>query len=57
MLNKQSTTRAAGGTDYIDHDMDKHYQISKSRRDPVNIYSYVLANNTDPSFKVCDRVP
>lgn len=46
-----------GGTENIDQDMEKHYKISKSRRDPVNVYTYVYANDTDPSFNVCDCVP
>ena len=53
-LSKRSTTHTAGGKDDIDHDLEKHYQISKSRRDPVNIYTYVHKNNTDPAFNVCD---
>jgi len=31
---------------------DVHYQISKSRNDPLNIYCYVRANEGDPAFIV-----
>ena len=31
---------------------DVHHQISKSRNDPLNIYSYVHANQGDPAFTV-----
>ena len=32
---------------------DIHHQISKSRNDPLNIYSYVRANEGDPALMVC----
>ena len=34
-------------------DPDVHHHISKSQKDPVNIYSYVYANRGDPAFMVC----
>jgi hypothetical protein len=45
--------------DNIDQNLEKHYQISKSRKDPVNVYSYVYENEGDPAFTVCTsiRVP
>ena len=37
----------------MEQDSDTHHQISKSRNNPLNIYSYVYANQGDPAFVVC----
>jgi hypothetical protein len=37
----------------MEQDMNVHHHISKSQKDPVNIYSYVYANRGDPAFMVC----
>jgi len=37
----------------MEQESDAHHQISKSRNDPLNIYSYVYANQGDPAFVVC----
>jgi hypothetical protein len=36
----------------MEQDSDAHHQISKSRNEPLNIYSYVYANRGDPAFVV-----
>lgn len=53
-INQRRET--ASVNDNIDQDLEKHYQISKSRRDPVNLYSYVYENEGDPAFKVCTSI-
>jgi len=50
-INKQPQT--ASVDDNIDQDLEKHYQISKSRKDPLDIYAYIYANHGDPAFNVC----
>jgi hypothetical protein len=37
----------------MEQDMNVHHHITKSRKDPVNFYSYVYANRGDPAFLVC----
>jgi len=39
--------------DGVDQNFDARYQISDSRNDPVNIYTYVYANPDDPALSVC----
>jgi hypothetical protein len=55
-IKKQSeseTASVSGGDDMgLGQDLEAHYQISKSRKDPLNIYSYVHANHGDPAFDV-----
>lgn len=38
--------------DFLDQDLDIRYQVSHSRNDPVDLYSYVKANRDDPAFIV-----
>jgi len=54
---KRSKTQTATVDDNIDLDLDKHYQISKMRKDAVNLYSYIYANPGDPAFDVCFCIP
>lgn len=56
-IKKHSEAQINSENDKIGQDLEKHYQISKSRKDPINIYSYVHANNSDPAFHVCLCVP
>jgi hypothetical protein len=53
-IKKRSKTASISGNDDIGlgQDLEAHYQISKSRKDPLNIYSYVHANHGDPAFDV-----
>ena len=37
----------------VEQDSDAHHQISKLWKEPLNIYSYVHANQGDPAFVVC----
>jgi len=55
MTQMNQRCETASVNDNIDQDLEKHYQISKSRRDPVNLYSYVYENEGDPAFK--DFIP
>jgi len=50
---EQSKTQTASIDDNIEIDLDKHYQISKTRKDTVDIYSYIYANPGDPAFHIC----
>jgi len=54
---EQSKTQTASVDDNIDIDLDKHYQISKTQKDAMNIYSYIYANPGDPAFDVCFCIP
>ena len=56
-MNERSKTQTARVDDDIDQDLDKHHQISKSRKDAVDIYSYIYANRGDPAFDVRLRIP
>jgi hypothetical protein len=38
--------------DNIGQNLEAHYQISKSQKDPVNLSSYVYANHGDPTINV-----
>ena len=51
-LKSKDETLGISTDDSIDEDLDIHYQISNTRRDPVNIYTYVRANTEDPAFSV-----
>ena len=53
---EQSKIQTASINDNIEIDLDKHYQISKTRKDAVDIYSYIYANPGDPAFDVRFRV-
>jgi hypothetical protein len=35
----------------MQQDLDVHYQLSNSRKEPVNIYTYIRENQNDPAFK------
>jgi len=48
----ESESETVSGNDDISQDLEAHYQISKSQKDSVNIYSYVCANHGDPAFNV-----
>jgi len=50
-INKWPQTTSVD--DNIDQDLEKHYQISKSRKDPLDIYAYIYANHSDPAFNIC----
>jgi len=39
--------------EFLDQDLETRYQVSHSRNDPVNIYTYIRANRDDPAFNVC----
>ena len=54
---EQSKTQTASVDDDIDVDLDKHYQISKTRKNTVDIYSYIYANPGDPAFDVRFWIP
>ena len=54
---KNKSWETASVNDNIDHDLEKRYQISKSRKDTVNLYTYIYHNECDPAFKVGLRVP
>ena len=54
-INKQSQTTSVN--DNIDQDLEKHYQISKTWKDPLNIYDYIYANPGDPAFDISPCVP
>jgi hypothetical protein len=54
---KRSHKTTSVDDNITDHDLEKHYQISKTQKDSENIYSYIYANVGDPAFKVCLRVP
>lgn len=36
----------------LENDLDLRYQISHSKKDPVDICSYIRTNQGDPAFKV-----
>jgi len=52
-IKKQINSETIGGDDDIGQDLEPHYQISKSRKDPVSMNTYVHANHGDPAFNVC----
>jgi len=54
--HEQSKTQTASIDDNIEIDLDKHYQISKTRKDTMDIYSYIYANPSDPAFHVCFHI-
>jgi hypothetical protein len=56
-INKQSKTQTASGNDDLDQDLVQHYQISKSQKDIVDLYSYIYENAGDPTFNVCFHIP
>src|SRR6266853_1398474 len=37
--------------DTMEQDLDIRYQLSNSRKHPVNIYTYICENQHDPAFK------
>jgi len=37
--------------DTMEQDLDVRYQLSNSRKHPVNIYTYICGNQHDPAFK------
>ena len=41
---------------HLEQDLDGRYQISNSRNDPINIYTYVHAHQDDPAFTVCQSI-
>ena len=47
--SKRPTTRV---DDDIDEDLEKHYQVSKSRKNHKDLYGYVYENCGDPAFNV-----
>ena len=53
---KRSESETIGGNDDIGQDLEAHYQISKSQKDPVSVCPYVHANHGDPAFNVRLRV-
>ena len=55
--HEQSKTQTTSIDDNIDIDLDKYYQISKTQKDGVNIYSYIYANPSDPAFDICFCIP
>lgn len=54
---RQCEAQTISDNDDIGSDLGAHYQISKSRKDPVSLSSYVHANHGDPAFNVCVCVP
>jgi hypothetical protein len=56
-INRQSKTQTASGNDDLDQDLVQHYQISKSQKDIVDLYSYIYENAGDPAFDVCFHIP
>ena len=55
-LKRCSETQGIGSDDLediLDMNLDACYQISNSRKDHLNIYSYVRENARDPAFSVC----
>ena len=53
---EQSKIQTASIDDNIEIDLDKHYQILKTQKDAVDIYSYIYANPSNPAFNVCFRI-
>ena len=56
-IKKHGHKTASVNDDIIDQDLEKHYHVSKTQKDAVNVYSYVYANIGDSAFKVCLYVP
>jgi hypothetical protein len=54
--SKRSLTQTACVDDDLDQDLEKHYQISKSRKNHKDLYGYIYANRGDPAFNVCLRI-
>jgi len=52
-MKAQSEMPGVSMDDNLDLNLDEHYQISNSRNDLVNIYTYIYANRNDPAFTIC----
>ena len=49
----QHEAQEVGTDDSMELNPGAHYQISNTRNDPVDIYTYVHENQDDPAFSVC----
>jgi len=51
--NKKAQHKTGVSTDdNMELNLDVRYQISNSRNDPVNLYTFVRKNREDPAFSV-----
>ncbi|KAF8955098.1 hypothetical protein BDZ97DRAFT_1675233, partial [Flammula alnicola] len=50
MKKKSKSINVQEDQDPIERNLDERYQISRSKNDPIDIYSYVRANQNDPAF-------
>ncbi len=51
-LKEKSRPNLINDEEILEKDLDVRYQISRSKNDPVDIWSYIRTNQGDPAFKV-----
>jgi len=51
-LKGKSRPNLINHEEVLEKDLDVRYQISHSKNDPVDIWSYIRTNQGDPAFKV-----